>query len=218
MKGGGKILNTNKETGSENWKWGGYGKSNPMSKEEFQSYKQQQLAGAKKGAGGILKTNVETGNWNGMRFEAQSQSDRIGIDDKAAQEKYFAGCMEIRERQMAQQGKPLGQNRPVQLNQGGGGFGNNYSNYQNKPVKPQNYQEQPYKQQQPNYGAPQQQYHQHQMERNNNEEDFDDMKGVLKKETEEKYIMENGVRKKIVKTIRYMENGDIKTDVEKFKA
>ena len=68
QKSGG-ILNTNAESGYDNWQWGNYGQQQQM---DMNAYRQQQLANAKK-SGGILNTNVESGDWTGMRYNPPNQ-------------------------------------------------------------------------------------------------------------------------------------------------
>ena len=51
----------------------------------------------------------------------------------------------------------------------------------------------------------------------NNGQDFPDMKGVAKFEQSEKIINEGGKQLKLTKLVKYMENGEIKTEITKSK-
>ena len=46
-------------------------------------------------------------------------------------------------------------------------------------------------------------------------EDDDLPEGVMRIERNEKYVVEKGVKKKITKIVRYMENGEINTELFK---
>ena len=49
------------------------------------------------------------------------------------------------------------------------------------------------------------------------ESDFPDMKGVIKVEQNEKIVNEGGQKIKLTKLVKYMENGEIKTEITKSK-
>lgn len=51
----------------------------------------------------------------------------------------------------------------------------------------------------------------------NDDEGFPDMEGVTKSEKSEKIINENGKQIKLKKLVKYMENGEIKTEITKTK-
>ena len=72
----GRILNTNAESGYDNWQWGNYNQQQQM---DINAYKQQQLANAKK-SGGILNTNVESGDWNGLQYNPPNQGNPKAVD------------------------------------------------------------------------------------------------------------------------------------------
>ena len=52
---------------------------------------------------------------------------------------------------------------------------------------------------------------------NNNDDEIDLPKGVSKIEKNERFIMEDGVKMKITKIVRYMDNGEINTEIFKTK-
>ncbi len=54
-------------------------------------------------------------------------------------------------------------------------------------------------------------------ENEQNDQGFPDMKGVVKVEKSEKIINENGNQLKLTKLVKYMENGEIKTEISKSK-
>ena len=68
-------------------------------------------------------------------------------------------------------------------------------------------------QKQPQYQQPQYQ----EQKEEKNESDFPDMRGVMKVEQSEKIINEGGKQVKLTKLVKYMENGEIKTEITKSK-
>ena len=233
------FLRSNVETGAHNWNWNPDRNNYRMNDEEINHYKKQQLANAKKVGGGILNTNVETGNWHGMQFIVPEKSDRIGPNDIEAQEKFFAG--QLKETITGPLPGERGQNAPVRFNNNGNwgqsanynkSYGNSnyednyqysqkYNNdYNNNNQINQNYH-QNYK---PNYN---QNYNQSNVQNNNQqkmnnnyeEPDFEKLMeagpGVLKVEATEKIIMENGVKKKLTRIKKYMEDGETKEEIYK---
>lgn len=54
-------------------------------------------------------------------------------------------------------------------------------------------------------------------EKSNNDEDFDLPQGVVKLEKQEKIVTEGGVKKKIIKLIKHLDNGDTETEIFKEK-
>ena len=62
-KGGGGILNTNKETGASAWNYSEnkFHPSQPGQKFDMRAYNQQALKNAQQKGGGILNTNAESG-------------------------------------------------------------------------------------------------------------------------------------------------------------
>ena len=201
-----------------------------MNDDEINAYKKQQLANAKKVGGGILNTNVETGNWHGMQFIVPEKSDRIGPNDLEAQEKFFKG--QLKETITGPLPGEKGQNAPVKYNNKGS-WGNNINsnqNYHNKNYDNNQFVEKKknleYKDDYPkkeqynkNY---EQNYYQQQKKNNFEEPDFEKLMeagpGVLKVEVTEKFINEDGAKKKLTRIKKYMENGETKVEIYKTKA
>ena len=198
------------------------------------NYKKSQLQNAKKVGGDILNTNVETGNWYGMQFMVPEKSDRIGPNDLAAQEKFFAG--QLKETITGPLPGERGQNAPVRYNNNGNygqgmSYNNNYNNKNNDDryqfiEKKNNYNEesnnmnnnQNYQRKDDNNSYnkninPNKKYE---------EPDFEKLMeagpGVLKVEATEKFITENGVKKKLTRIKKYMEDGEIREEIYKTNA
>ena len=225
------FLRSNVETGAHNWNWSPNHYNYKMNQDEINAYKKQQLANAKKVGGGILNTNVETGNWHGMQFIVPEKSDRIGPNDIEAQEKFFKG--QLKETITGPLPGEKGQNAPVKFNNNGN-WGNN-QNY-NKNYHNQNYDNRyqfvekkknveynddyPKKEQ---YNEKYEPKYSQQKKKNIFEEpDFEKLMeagpGVLKVEVKEKFINEDGVKKKLTRIKKYMENGETKIEIYKTNA
>ena len=234
------FLRSNVETGAHNWNWQPNQNNYRMNNEEINSYKRQQLANAKKVGGGILNTNVESGNWHGMQFIVPEKSDRIVPNDLAAQEKFFAG--QLKETITGPLPGERGQNAPVKFNNNGNwgqgqNFNQNYGNklnnddryqfieksknisnknfnedYNNRKFNNQNYHEKAEKKYEENIN-------QQKMDKNYEEPDLDKLMeagpGVLKVEATEKIVTEDGVKKKLIRIKKYMEDGEVKIEIYK---
>ena len=226
------FLHSNVETGAHNWNWQPDRNNYRMNNEEINAYKKQQLSNAKKVGGGILNTNVETGNWHGMQFIVPEKSDRIGPNDLEAQEKFFRG--QLKETITGPLPGEKGQNAPVKFNDRGnwgGQYQNINKNYDNsyhfnEPIRNNNLK---YAGNEQNYNESQQkgevfnnQNNLNQKINNVQEPDFDKLMeagpGVMKVEVTEKFINEDGVKLKLTRIKKYMENGEIKTTIYKTKA
>lgn len=234
------FLRSNVETGAHNWNWNPDRNNYRMNDEEINQYKKQQLANAKKVGGGILNTNVETGNWHGMQFIVPEKSDRIGPNDIEAQEKFFAG--QLKETITGPLPGERGQNAPVKFNNNGNwGQSANYNKSYGKNNYEDNYQyskknnndynnnnnqfNQNYHQNyRPNYNQNYEQSNvqnnnQQKMNNNYEEPDFEKLieagPGVIKVEATEKIITENGVKKKLTRIKKYMEDGETKEEIYK---
>ena len=214
--GGGSILNTNIE--SSGWTPGLQKNYRPPQKEEENNYKQRVGKNAKEtkvgGGGSILNTNVESSGWV-TDFEKQKSPE------------YWRAKQEYQDnyKGMAPIGPSIG-------NVGGGGAigntnvesgdWNDYSGYDRrtpyhrgeKQYEAPNKEERIYgMQKQPQYQQPQYQ----EQKEEKNESDFPDMRGVMKVEQSEKIINEGGKQVKLTKLVKYMENGEIKTEITKSK-
>ena len=219
--GGGSILNTNVE--SSGWAPGLQKNYRPPQQQEENNYMQkvgQNTKTTKVGGGGsILNTNVESSGWV-TDFEKQKSPE------------YWRAKQEYQDNYKGM--APIG---PAIGNIGGGGAignsnvesgdWNDYSGYERrmpyyheeKRYEAPNKEERIYGQQQPKfqeekiYGQQQQPKYQEEREDPN----FPDMTGVAKVEQSEKIINEGGKKVKIIKLVKYMENGEIKTEISKVK-
>ena len=220
--GGGSILNTNVE--SSGWAPGLQKNYRPPQQEEENNYMQRVGKNAKQtkvgGGGSILNTNVESSGWV-TDFEKQKSPE------------YWKAKQEYQDnyRGMAPIGPAIG-------NVGGGGAignsnvesgdWNDYSGYERR--MPYYHEEKKYeapKKEERIYGKqpqPQPQYQdervyeqKNQYQEKRSESDFPDMKGVIKVEQNEKIVNEGGQKIKLTKLVKYMENGEIKTEITKSK-
>ena len=216
--GGGSILNTNVE--SSGWAPGLQKNYRPPQQEEENNYMQRVGKNAKQtkvgGGGSILNTNVESSGWV-TDFEKQKSPE------------YWKAKQEYQDnyRGMAPIGPAIG-------NVGGGGAignsnvesgdWNDYSGYERRmpyyheekkyeaPKKEERiYGQQPKYQEERNY-EPKPQYQEEKSDPN-----FPDMSGVMKVEQSEKIVNKGGKRVKLTKLVKYMENGEIKTEITKTK-
>ena len=216
--GGGSILNTNVE--SSGWAPGLQKNYRPPQQEEENNYMQRVGKDAKQtkvgGGGAILNTNVESSGWV-TDFEKQKSPE------------YWKAKQEYQDnyRGMAPIGPAIG-------NVGGGGAignsnvesgdWNDYSGYERRmpyyheekkyeaPKKEERiYGQQPKYQEERHY-EPKPQYQEEKSDPN-----FPDMSGVMKVEQSEKIVNEGGKRVKLTKLVKYMENGEIKTEITKTK-
>ena len=228
--GGGSILNTNVE--SSGWAPGLQKNYRPPQQEEENNYMQRVGKNTKQtkvgGGGSILNTNVESSGWV-TDFEKQKSPE------------YWKAKQEYQDnyRGMAPIGPAIG-------NVGGGGAigntnvesgdWNDYSGYERRmpyyheekkydaPKKEERiYGQQPKYQEERNYGT-QPKYQEErnyepkpQYQEEKDDSNFPDMRGVTKVEQSEKIVNEGGKKVKLTKTIRYMENGEIKTEITKSK-
>ena len=219
--GGGSILNTNVE--SSGWAPGLQKNYRPPQQQEENNYMQklgQNTKTTKVGGGGsILNTNVESSGWV-TDFEKQKSPE------------YWRAKQEYQDNYKGM--APIG---PAIGNIGGGGAignsnvesgdWNDYSGYERrmpyyheeKRYEAPNKEERIYGQQKPKfqeekiYGQQQQPKYQEEREDPN----FPDMTGVAKVEQSEKIINEGGKKVKIIKLVKYMENGEVKTEISKVK-
>ena len=216
--GGGSILNTNVE--SSGWAPGLQKNYRPPQQEEENNYMQRVGKDTKQtkvgGGGSILNTNVESSGWV-TDFEKQKSPE------------YWKAKQEYQDnyRGMAPIGPAIG-------NVGGGGAignsnvesgdWNDYSGYERRmpyyheekkyeaPKKEERiYGQQPKYQEERHY-EPKPQYQEEKSDPN-----FPDMSGVMKVEQSEKIVNEGGKRVKLTKLVKYMENGEIKTEITKTK-
>ena len=222
--GGGAILNTNVE--SSGWTPGLQKNYQRPQQEEPNNYMQRVGKNTKEtkvgGGGSILNTNVESSGWV-TDFEKQKSPE------------YWKAKQEYQDnyRGMAPIGPAIGKSG------GGGAIGNtnvestdwnDYSGYERR--MPYYHEEKKYeapKKEERIYGQKQQPqyqeeriYAQHQQPQPKYQEEkedpnFPDMTGVMKVEQSEKIVNEGGKKVKLTKTVKYMENGEIKTEINKTK-
>ena len=212
--GGGSILNTNIE--SSGWAPSLQKNYIPPKQEEENNYMQRVGKNTKTtkvgGGGSILNTNVESSGWV-TDFEKQRSPE------------YWKAKQEYQDnyKGMAPIAPAIGNSRG-----GGGAIGNSnvestdwsdYSGYDRRM---------PYYREEKRYEAPskeeriygkQQQYQQpqYQPQKQKEDSDFPDMMGVTKVEQSEKIVNEGGKKVKLTKLVKYMENGEIKTEITKTK-
>ena len=236
-KGGGGILNTNKETGASAWNYSEnkFHPSQPGQKFDMRAYNQQALKNAQQKGGGILNTNAETGYdlWHHPGPVKQNPTN--------------FNYEEFRQQQMAQAKKKGGgilntnvESEPWSF--GGGSGGDQFASLKNKPVNYQGnvYASKEYNNPNNNYSYQNQPVQLKNNNNNNNVFQGDDYQNYLnmmkekggnanyvnygqnnlendvqKIETSEKEIVENGKRKKITKIKKYLANGEIKTEIFK---
>ncbi len=223
------ILNTNEETGKANYHYteNRYNRDTPAQKFDYSSYNERELAKAKK-TGGILNTNAESGydtwDWNKKQnmppppkdyFEQYSQGKKKpgailqsnaenGAWNFASREYYDPET--IKRFNMKLQNNNLNNDYYDESN-----YVNNNNNNNNGPINsfsqiPQDviYRSDMESQ---NYGN---------LKKNNQVNNIN--KGrvdVQKIETNESIIFENGVKKKVTKVVKYMSDGEIKTEIYK---
>ena len=221
--GGGSILNTNVE--SSGWAPSLQKNYRPPQQEEQNNYMQRVGQNTKQtkvgGGGSILNTNVESSGWV-TDFEKQKPPE------------YWKAKQEYQDNY-----KGMAPIRPAIGNVGGGGGSignsnvestdwNDYSGYERR--MPYYHEEKKYeapKKEERIYGKqpqPQPQYQdervyeqKNQYQEKRSESDFPDMKGVIKVEQNEKIVNEGGQKIKLTKLVKYMENGEIKTEITKSK-
>jgi uncharacterized protein YkwD len=223
--GGGSILNTNVE--SSGWTPSLQRNYKPPPQEEENNYMSRMGKNVKTtkvgGGGSILNTNVESSGWV-TDFEKQKDPS------------YWKAKQEYQDnyRGMAPIGPAVGRI------EGGGAIGNtnvesadwnDYSGYErripyyheekkydNAPTKEERYGYQQQKvERNYEYEAPKQEKGGYAQESLRREESFPDMQGVMKVEKSEKIINEGGKQIKLTKLVKYMENGEIKTEITKSK-
>ena len=232
-KGGGGILNTNKETGASAWNYSEnkFHPSQPGQKFDMRAYNQQALKNAQQKGGGILNTNAESG------YDLWHHSGPV------KQNPTNFNYEEFRQQQMAQAKKKGGgilntnvESEPWSF--GGGSGGDQFASLKNKPVNYQGnvYASKEYNNPNNNYSYQNQPV---QLKNNNNNvfqgDDYQNYLNMMKEkggnyvnygqnnldndvqkiETSEKEIVENGKRKKITKIKKYLANGEIKTEMFK---
>lgn len=207
--GGGSILNTNVE--SSGWTPGLQKNYRPPQQEEENNYMQRVGKNTKQtkvgGGGSILNTNVESSGWV-TDFEKQKSPE------------YWKAKQEYQDNY-----KGMAPIAPAIGNTGGGGAignsnvestdWNDYSGYDRR--MPYYHEEKRYeapKKEERIYGK-QQQYQPPQQEKE--ESNFPDMMGVTKVEQSEKIVNEGGKQIKLTKLVKYMDNGEIKTEITKSK-
>ena len=216
--GGGSILNTDIE--SSGWTPGLQKNYRPPQQEEENNYMQRVGKNTKTtkvgGGGSILNTNVESSGWV-TDFEKQKTPE------------YWKAKQEYQDNYKGM--APIG---PAIGNIGGGGAignsnvesadWNDYSGYDRR--MPYYHEEKRYeapKKEERIYGQPPQPkiqpqpQTQYQRPKEESDPNFPDMTGVAKVEQSEKIVNEGGRQIKLVKTVKYMENGEIKTEINKVK-
>ena len=223
--GGGSILNTNIE--SSGWTPSLQRNYKPPQEEEnnYMSRVGKNAKTTKVGGGGsILNTNVESSGWV-TDFEKQKNPEYWRA--KQEYQDNYRGMAPIEPAVgKIEGGGPIG-NTNVES-----GNWNDYSGYERRipyyheekkyegPTKEERYgYQQPKEERNYEYQKPKEEkgyiYGQESVQGDNKA--FPDMKGVTKIEQSEKIINEGGKQLKLTKLVKYMENGEIKTEITKSK-
>ena len=222
------ILNTNEETGKANYHYteNRYNRDTPAQKFDYSSYNERELAKAKK-TGGILNTNAESGydtwDWNKKQnmpappkdyFEQYSQGKKK--PGAILQSNAENGAWNFASREYYDPETIKRFNMKLQNNNLNNDYyhESNYVNNNNKNNGPINSFSQ----------IPQDVIYRSDMESQNygnlakNNQVNNLNKGrvdVQKIETNESIIFENGVKKKVTKVVKYMSDGEVKTEIYK---
>ena len=223
--GGGSILNTNVE--SSGWTPSLQRNYKPPQQEEENNYMSRVGKNTKTtkvgGGGSILNTNVESSGW-------------VTDFEKKKGPEYWRAKQEYQDnyRGMAPIGPAVGKI------EGGGPIGNtnvesadwnDYSGYERRiplyheekqyvgPTKEERYEYQQQRREVDHgYQIPREEKMGYGQESAPKEDQaFPDMKGVTKVEQSERIITEGGKQLKLTKLVKYMENGEIKTEITKSK-
>ena len=225
------ILNTNEETGKANYHYteNRYNRDTPAQKFDYSSYNERELAKAKK-TGGILNTNAESGydtwDWNKKQnmppppkdyFEQYSQGKKKpgailqsnaenGAWNFASREYYDPET--IKRFNMKLQNNNLNNDYYDESNYVNN---NNNNNNNNGPIN--SFSQIP---QDVIYRSDMESQNYDNLKKNNQVNNLN--KGrvdVQKIETNESIIFENGVKKKVTKVVKYMSDGEVKTEIYK---
>ena len=172
------------------------------------------------GGGSILNTNVESSGWV-TDFEKQKGPE------------YWKAKQEYNYRGMAPIGPAVGKisgGGPIANTNVESTDWNDYSGYDRRiplyheekkyeaPSKEERYEYKQVKEERDyGYQPPREERNYGQESMQNNDQAFPDMKGVTKVEQSEKIITEGGRQLKLTKLVKYMENGEIKTEITKSK-
>jgi hypothetical protein len=229
--GGGSILNTNIE--SSGWTPSLQRNYKPPQQEEENNYMSRVGKNTKTtkvgGGGSILNTNVESSGWT-TDFEKQKSPEYW--QRKQEYQDNYKGMAPIG----PAVGKIEGGGAIVNTNVESADW-NDYSGYERRiplyheekqymgPTKEERLggyqQQQKVQRDERNYGyqPPQEErgYGYAQENAQKNDQVFPDMKGVTKVEQSERIITEGGKQIKLTKIVKYMENGEIKTEITKSK-
>ena len=225
--GGGSILNTNIE--SSGWTPSLQRNYKPPPQEEENNYMSRVGKNTKStkvgGGGSILNTNVESSGW-------------VTDFEKKKGPEYWKAKQEYQDnyKGMAPIGPAVGKipgGGPIANTNVESTDWNDYSGYDRRiplyheekryeaPTKEDRYA---YKQEREEreerdygYQQPKEERGGYGQESAQNNDDFPDMKGVVKVEQSEKIINEGGKQIKLTKLVKYMENGEIKTEITKSK-
>jgi hypothetical protein len=184
----GGILNTNAESGYETWDWNKKQKMPAPPKDYFEQYSQ-----GKKKPGAILKSNAENGAWN---FASREYYDPETI-------KRFN--MKLQNNNLNNDNYDEGiysnnNNDNYNVNNNNNGPINSFSQIPQDVIDRADRESQIYSN----------------LTKGNQENSLN--KGrvdVEKIETNESIIVENGVKKKVTKVVKYMSDGEVKTEIYK---
>ena len=205
QKAGG-ILNTNAESGYDNWQWGNYSQQQQI---DMNAYRQQQLANAKK-SGGILNTNVESGDWTGLRYNPPGQQVNPNAVDRN-QMPFGSKPGAVDRNQLpfgSKPGQPVDRNQMPFGSKGGQPVDRNQLPFGSKQGQPVDRNQMPFG----SKGGQPVDKNQMPFGSKGNPDD------VIKMDTENKFVMEGGKKKKITTIKKTLANGEIVTEIYKTDA
>ena len=220
------ILNTNEETGKANYHYteNRYNRDAPAQKFDYSSYNERELAKAKQ-TGGILNTNAESGydtwDWNKKQnmppppkdyFEQYSQGKKK--PGAILQSNAENGAWNFASREYYDPETIKRFNMKLQNNNLNNDYydeSNYVNNNNNGPIN--SFSQIP---QDVIYRSDMESQNYDNLKKNNQVNNLN--KGrvdVQKIETNESIIFENGVKKKVTKVVKYMSDGEVKTEIYK---
>ena len=219
-KGGGPIGNTNEETGAANWKYNEnrFHPSNPNQKFDMASYNANALRNAQqKAGGGILNTNAESGydNWQWGNYNQQQQMDINAYkQQQLANAKKSGGILNTNVESGDWNGlqyNPPNQGNPKAVDRNQMPFGS-------KPGQPIDRNQMPFG------SKPGQPVDRNQMPFGSKGGSTvpgkvgGDPNEVIKMDTENKFVMEGGRKKKITTIKKTLASGEVVTEMYKTDA
>ena len=220
---------TNAESGFDTWKYD-YNKKIGMTYDEIEEYKNKQLEEAKKKGGSILNTNVNSEDWFGTKSEKKKNNVFVPQEYK---ERRLPQHMQPRKEKIlydkegkriypGEQKKEFGQyfekyqrnNGMIQDDYNQSNFGqyfNQFYDSNNYDINNNNF-DNTYNSNN-NYNCTYDNNNYYQSYDNSYDDNMEE--GVIKIQRNEKIIEEDGIRKKVIKVVKYLENGEQRIETYK---